>query len=108
MYDRMFFTPVAISVGAGHKRMIASLFDMHDLLTDFPPSRRRLSYGAAVKACEAARAGEISPEAARDALITFAVTAGMLWPVDQPVVSVKPVARKSDKVPAGEESPPNP
>lgn len=25
MYDRMFFTPVALSVGAGHKRMIASL-----------------------------------------------------------------------------------
>ncbi|RWH71492.1 DUF982 domain-containing protein [Mesorhizobium sp.] len=93
MHDRMFFTPVALSVGAGHKRMIASLFDMHDFLTEFPPSRRRLSYGAAVKACEAARAGEIPAEAARDALITFAVTAGILWPSDQPIVSVKPVAR---------------
>ena len=39
MHDRMFFTPVALSVGAGHKRMIASLFEMHDFLTEFPPSR---------------------------------------------------------------------
>ncbi|TGV81391.1 DUF982 domain-containing protein, partial [Mesorhizobium sp. M2D.F.Ca.ET.145.01.1.1] len=80
MHDRIFLTPVAVSVGAGHKRMIASLSDMHEYLTEFPPSRRRLSYGAAVKACEAARAGGISAESARDALITFAVTAGILWP----------------------------
>ncbi|RWO08435.1 MAG: DUF982 domain-containing protein [Mesorhizobium sp.] len=93
MHDKTFFTPVAVTVGAGHKRMIASLFDMHEFLTEFPPSRRRLSYGAAVKACEAARAGEISPEAARDALITFAVSAGILWHSAQPAVSVKPIAR---------------
>jgi hypothetical protein len=93
MHDRMFSTPVDLSVGAGHRRMIASLFDMHDFLTEFPPSRRRLSYGAAVKACEAARSGAISAEAARDALIAFAVTAGVLWASEQPVVSVKPVAR---------------
>ena len=46
-----------------------------------------------MKACEAARSGEIPAEAARDALITFAVTAGILWPSEQPAVSVKPVAR---------------
>ncbi|TIX53447.1 MAG: DUF982 domain-containing protein, partial [Mesorhizobium sp.] len=50
MHDTMLFTPVAVTVGAGHKRIIASLFDMHEFLTEFPPSRRRLSYGAAVKA----------------------------------------------------------
>lgn len=93
MYDRMFFTPVNISVGAGHKRMIVSLFDMHDFLTEFAPSRQRLSYGTAVKACEAARRGEISAAAARDVLITFAETVGVLWPSEQPAVSVKPVAR---------------
>ena len=93
MHDRMFFIPVAVTVGAGHKRMLASLFDMHEFLTEFPPSRRRLSYGAAVKACEAARAGEISIEAARDALISFAMTAGILWSEAAPVISVKPVAR---------------
>ncbi|RAZ83148.1 DUF982 domain-containing protein [Mesorhizobium hawassense] len=100
MHDRMFFTPVALSVGAGHKRMIASLFEMHDFLTEFPPSRRRLSCGAAVKACEAARSGDIPAEAARDALITFAATAGVLWPSDQPVISVKPVARGYGGFPA--------
>ncbi|TIT78639.1 MAG: DUF982 domain-containing protein, partial [Mesorhizobium sp.] len=52
MHDRFFLTPVAVSVGAGRKRMIASLSDMHEFLTEFPPSRRRLSYGAAAKACE--------------------------------------------------------
>ncbi|RUU04412.1 DUF982 domain-containing protein [Mesorhizobium sp. USDA-HM6] len=93
MHDRMFFTPVAVSVGAGHRRMIASLSDMHEFLTEFPPSRRRLSYGAAVRACEAARAREISAESARDALITFAVTAGILWPAGQPIASVKSAAR---------------
>ncbi|RWM07877.1 MAG: DUF982 domain-containing protein [Mesorhizobium sp.] len=93
MYDGMFFAPVALSVGAGHRRMIATLSDMHVFLTEFPPSRRRLSYGAAVRACGAARSGEISAESARDALVTFAVTAGILWPADQPIVSVKPVAR---------------
>ena len=93
MHDRMLFTPVALTVGASHKRMITSLFDMHEFLTEFPPSRRRQSYGAAVKACEAARAEEISVDAARDALIAFAVTAGILWPTAQPAVSVKPVAR---------------
>ena len=31
--------------------------------------------------------------AARAALITSAVTAGILWPPAQPAVSVKPVAR---------------
>ena len=93
MHDRMFFTPVAVTVGAGHQRMIASLSEMHEFLTEFPPSRRRLSYGAAVKACEAASAGEISTDAARDALITFAVTAGVLWPAAAPIISVKPVAR---------------
>lgn len=93
MHDRTFSTPVALTVGAGYKRTIASFSEMHEFLTEFPPSRRRLSYGAAVKACEAARAGEISAEAARDALITFAVTAGILWPAAQPAVSVKPVAR---------------
>ncbi|PBC11334.1 DUF982 domain-containing protein [Mesorhizobium sp. WSM3859] len=91
MHDRIVFAPVAVSVGAGHKRVIASLSAMREFLTEFPPSRRRLSYGAAVKACEAARAGEISAESARDALITFAMTAGILS--DQPIVSVKPVAR---------------
>jgi hypothetical protein len=100
MHDRMFFTPVAVTVGAGHKRMLSSLFDMHEFLTEFPPSRRRLSYGAAVKVCEAARAGEISIEAARDALITFAVTAGILWPASAPVTSVKPVARSLAASPA--------
>lgn len=93
MHDRMFFTPVAVSVGAGHKRLITSLVDMHEFLTEFSPSRRRLSYGAAVMAYEAARDGNISTEAARDALITFAATAGVLWPDDRPIITVKPVAR---------------
>src|SRR5438445_10659959 len=100
MHDRMFFTPVAVSVGAGHKRVIASLSGMRELLIEFPPSRRRLSYGAAVKACEAARAGETSAESARDAVITFAVSAGILWPSDQSIVSVKPVARGHSGFPA--------
>ena len=43
MHDRMFFTPVAVTVGAGHKRMLASLSEMHEFLTEFPPSRRYIT-----------------------------------------------------------------
>jgi hypothetical protein len=90
MHDKMFFSPVAITVGVGLKREIASLSEMHEFLTEFEPSRRRLAYGNAVRACEAARAGEASAQVARDALITFAVTAGMLWPEVSPIISVRP------------------
>lgn len=93
MRNQMFFTPVAVSAGLGIRREIASLSEMHEFLTEWEPSRRRISYGAAVAAVEAARAGEISVAAARDAFITFANTAGVLWPEVQPIISVKPVAR---------------
>lgn len=93
MHDQMFFTTVAVSAGLGLRREIASLSEMHEFLTEWEPSRRSISYDAAVAAVEAARAGDISVAAARDAFITFANTAGILWPEAQPIISVKPVAR---------------
>ncbi|WP_292116800.1 DUF982 domain-containing protein [Mesorhizobium sp.] len=67
--------------------MIATLSDRIPAVMASAPS-----YGTAVKACGAARSGEISAESARDALVNFAVTVGILWPADQPTVSVKPVS----------------
>ena len=93
MQDRMFFTPVSVSAGLGARREVASLSEMHEFLTEWEPSRRRVSYGAAVAAMEAARAGQLSVAAARDAFITVANAAGILWPEAQQVLSVKPVAR---------------
>jgi hypothetical protein len=93
MLDLSSITPVAVAIMGCHRRDIRSLSDMHEFLTEWPPSQRRMSYGAAAKACAAARAGEISPEAAREAFVQFAETAGILWPEVSPIISVKPVAR---------------
>ena len=93
MHDKLFSAPVAVSVGVGVRRDLYSLADMHEFLIEWSPSRRRISYGAAVKACEAAIAGDISPASARDALTAFAETAGILWPDGLLPVAINPAAR---------------
>lgn len=40
MHDKLFHSPVALSVGLGFKREIASLAEMHDFLTNWTTSRR--------------------------------------------------------------------
>jgi hypothetical protein len=91
MHATLMIKPVGLSVGLGHKREISSLSEMHEFLNEWAPSRRRLTYGAAVKALEAARSGECSPQAAREAFVAFAQNAGILWADDKDFVTVKPV-----------------
>lgn len=72
-------TPVAIAVGAGFKREIASLAGMQNFLKEWPAATRGKSYRAAVRACEAVRAGRLKPDQARRAFLGFAEKAGIVW-----------------------------
>jgi len=75
--------------------MLASLFEMHDFpdrisaVAPAPEAMARRSRPARRRA----RRRDFGRSGRATALITFAVTAGILWPAAQPTVSVKPVAR---------------
>ena len=81
--------PVAIAVGAGFKREIASLSQMQNFLKEWPRITRDRAYGAAIQACEAARAGQMEPDAARRAFISFAESAGIVWTGADPVAALR-------------------
>lgn len=92
MHNTLLFAPVAITTGLDEKTEISSLSEMRDFLDRWVPARRRLSYGAAVKAWEAARSGQCSPKEAREAFAAFAAEAGILWREEPRYIVVKPVA----------------
>ncbi|RWD89667.1 MAG: DUF982 domain-containing protein [Mesorhizobium sp.] len=81
--------PVAITVGAGFKREIASLAAMQNFLKEWPAAMRGDSYCAAVRACDAARAGEMKLEKARRAFLSFAEKAGIMWTGIDPVTALR-------------------
>ncbi|OHV88664.1 hypothetical protein ORS3428_18365 [Mesorhizobium sp. ORS 3428] len=81
--------PVAIAVGAGFKREIASLAAMQNFLKEWPLAMRGECYCAAVQACEAARADETELEEARQAFLSFARKAGILWTGVDPVTALR-------------------
>ena len=93
MHEKLFHSPVAITVGLGFKREVASLTEMHDFLTEWSTSRRGPLYQNAVKACDLAVPGYLTTQQARRALVTFAEAAGILWPDVEPVVATHAVAR---------------
>lgn len=80
MIDNTFSSPVAVMIGLGAKREVCSLREMHEFLTDWPPSRRTDVYRTAVRACAAARGGHLTVEQARRAFVEFARISGILWP----------------------------
>ncbi|WP_051333886.1 DUF982 domain-containing protein [Mesorhizobium sp. WSM3224] len=87
--DIEFRTPVAVAVGAGFKREIASLTAMQNFLKEWPAVSRGESYAMAVRACEAARAGEIDLDQAREAFLVFAKKAGIEWTGADPVAVLR-------------------
>ena len=89
MDEMLFHAPVAIAVGAGFKRDIASLAQMQNFLKEWPPARRGAIHAAALKACDAARAGHLSADQARGAFTGFAEAAGILWTGIDPVTSLR-------------------
>ncbi|CDX20785.1 conserved hypothetical protein [Mesorhizobium sp. ORS 3324] len=82
-------TPVAIAVGAGFKREIASLAAMQNFLKEWPPALRGDCYCAALRACESARTGEMQLGQARQAFLAFAEKAGILWTGVDPVTALR-------------------
>lgn len=81
--------PVAIAVGAGFKREIGSVAEMQNFLAEWPPGRRGSGYGAALRACEAARAGRTEADAARQAFVGFAEKVGIAWTGADPVTVLR-------------------
>jgi hypothetical protein len=81
--------PVAIAVGAGFKREITSLAAMQNFLKEWPRATRGGSYGAAVHACNAARAGRLEADDARKAFLSFAEKAGIMWTGTDPVTVLR-------------------
>lgn len=68
-------------------REITSIADALVFMGDWPESRRGPVYGAALRACQAARCGQMAREGARSALLCFARSAGVL---EQAPVSLEP------------------
>ncbi|WFP61635.1 DUF982 domain-containing protein [Mesorhizobium sp. WSM4904] len=81
--------PVAIAVGAGFKREIASLAAMQNFLKEWPQAARGDCYVAAAQACEAAWTGERKLKEARQAFLCFAEKAGILWTGVDPVTALR-------------------
>ena len=67
-----FEKPVRILVGLGFPREIGSVWEAHELLSDWPVFTRNKSHDVALRACEAALRGDIEAETARGAFVAFA------------------------------------
>jgi uncharacterized protein DUF982 len=89
MDDMRLQIPVAIAVGAGFRRDIATLAEMQNFLTEWPQARRGKIYDTALRACEMARAGHLTREQARRAFTAFAEAAGIAWTGTDPVTALR-------------------
>jgi hypothetical protein len=89
MDDMRLQNPVAIAVGAGFKRDIATLAEMQNFLKEWPQARRGKIYEMALRACEMARAGHLTKDQARRAFTAFAETAGIAWTSIDPVTALR-------------------
>ena len=89
MDDMRLQIPVAIAVGAGFKRDIATLAEMQNFLNEWPQARRGKIYETALRACGAARAGHLTTDQARRAFTAFAEAAGIAWTGIDPVTALR-------------------
>ncbi|TPI19823.1 DUF982 domain-containing protein [Mesorhizobium sp. B4-1-1] len=90
--------PVAIAVGAGFKREIATLTGMQNFLKEWPLASRGKSHSTALHACEAARAGDIDLDKARQAFLVFAKKAGIEWTGADPVAVLREAKIRRSRV----------
>lgn len=87
MNSMTFETPISVDAGLATRVEIRTLMDMQRFLTDWPPSRRTSIYSTAVRACEAARHGQLTAEQARRAFESFAKSHQILWPEFDTIVA---------------------
>ena len=98
MHSFKFDKPASVSVGFGGKLDVRSVMDMHRFLTDWPPSRRTSIYATAVRACDAARHGHLTPEQARRSFIEFAKVHDILWPDMDAVIADRAVGPRATHI----------
>ena len=77
MEDLSFFTPVCVKTGDS-LQLIGSVRDALRYLYEWPPNRRGPAFGCALRSADAAIAGRLSVEQARQAFASFAGIAGIL------------------------------
>jgi hypothetical protein len=80
MRTDIFARPVTILTGFGSPKTIRSTTEAHQLLLDDPGFPRDAVHAFAVKACQAALAGEIETETARGLFIALAERHDLLAP----------------------------
>jgi len=87
--DMPFDPPIAIAVGAGFRRDIASLTQMQNFLKEWPLAENDALHARALGACEAARAGDVPLAQSRRAFMAFARAAGIVWTGIDPVTTLR-------------------
>ena len=76
--ERMpFESPVCVKVGASTNREVKSVHGASEVMIDWPHARRGPVYQSTVEVLEAARAGQVSADEAREAFVEFAEHAGV-------------------------------
>ena len=86
MDDLSFFAPVWVKTGDS-VRLIGSVRDALRFLYEWPPDRRGPAFGCALKSADAAIAGQLSVEQARQAFLSFAGITGVLAKSDAATIA---------------------
>jgi Protein of unknown function (DUF982) len=86
MNDLSFFAPVCVKTG-DRLQLIGSVRDALRFLYEWPQQRRGPAFGCALKSADAAIAGQLSVEKARQAFVSFADITGILTKNDAVTVS---------------------
>ena len=76
-----FFAPVCVKIG-DRLQLIGSVRDALRFLYEWPPDRRGPAFGCALRSADAAIAGQLSVEQARQSFVSFAVITGILPKTD--------------------------
>lgn len=80
MRTDMFARPVTLLTGLGFPKTVRSIGEAYQLLIDDPVFTRDAAHAFALKACQAALAGEIEAETARGLFIALAEKHDLLAP----------------------------
>lgn len=95
-----FARPVTILAGFGMPRTVASVADAYQCLIDWPGFTRDAAHAFALKACQAALAGEIETETARGLFVALAEKHDLMAPEMKAIVAFR--KRRASDPHAGE------
>ena len=84
-----FMVPVTVFVGLGAQRDLTSTYDLLQFLNEWPNARRGPIFTTALRACNAALAGELTDEDARKAFSSFARASAILASGVEPVANAR-------------------